>query len=514
MKKIIFAAVVLIYCTAIQAQTEFDALKMVQPDINGTARYMGMAGAFGALGGDPSAISDNPAGLGIYRSSELAGTLGMLMQNSSSTWNGTPGSGDLYKLGMNSLSYVLSSPTWNSQNGTSGLLSSNFSFAYNRLHDFNRSVTINGAPQNSSFTDYMAYLSQGIPESDLSYVPNSYEPFNNQSVPWLSELAYEGYLINPVTTSGSNDWNSVLGGGQQITPGYRLTEKGYQDQFAFSWAGNFSNILYLGASINLQTINYSAYSKYSEDFGSNQGFSLNDTIYTNGTGFNLNIGAIVCPTDFLRFGLAVHTPTIYTLNDTYYSTLFYNTAKNSSISTPGGTSAYQLQSPILINASAAFILGQKGLLSVEYDYSGAQGTRLLSDTGDAQSFDLENQGMSTVANNFGTLKIGGEYRLNDNFSLRAGYAHTNNMTNPNAAKLVRYNTIRTDMEYFLNNSTDYFTAGFGYHEKGWYLDFAYMNKLISNTFYPYNSNKLTYAVNGANVSTSNNNLVLTLGFRF
>ena len=37
----------------------------------GTARYVGMAGAMSAVGGDPSAVMDNVAGLGLYRRSEV-----------------------------------------------------------------------------------------------------------------------------------------------------------------------------------------------------------------------------------------------------------------------------------------------------------------------------------------------------------------------------------------------------------------------------------------------------------
>src|SRR5665647_3418232 len=87
MKRIIMAMIVVLNCTLIIAQTEFDAQKYVQTDINGTARYMGMGGAFGALGGDASAIKDNPAGLGIYRKSELSGTMNIMMQNTTSNWN-------------------------------------------------------------------------------------------------------------------------------------------------------------------------------------------------------------------------------------------------------------------------------------------------------------------------------------------------------------------------------------------------------------------------------------------
>ena len=38
------------------AQGEMNAYTMSQTDLNGTARYLGMSGAFGALGGDISSM--------------------------------------------------------------------------------------------------------------------------------------------------------------------------------------------------------------------------------------------------------------------------------------------------------------------------------------------------------------------------------------------------------------------------------------------------------------------------
>ncbi|HOL29719.1 MAG TPA: hypothetical protein PLH58_05680, partial [Paludibacteraceae bacterium] len=60
------------------------------------------------------------------------------------------------------------------------------------------------------------------------------------------------------------------------------------------------------------------------------------------------------------------------------------------------------------------------------------------------------------------------------------------------------------------------TGGFGYREESWFLDFAYMNKLNKEKFHPYNSNNLAESVQGspAYVSTTNNNFVITLGFKF
>ena len=513
MKKILLTLTVLLNISFLMAQTEFDALRLSRTDITGTARYMGMAGAFGALGGDASSIKDNPAGLGIYRTSELVGTMDIMMQQGNSTWNGVKSMDDLYKIGFNNFSYVLATPTWRQQNGSSGLLSSNFSFSYNRLANFNRSLNIKSGQAASSITDYMAYLTGNITGTDLKYT-NSYEPFNNVNIPWLSVLAYEGYLMNENVSNGVSSWSSLLGNNETVKPSYVVNEKGYVDEYSLGWAGNFNNKLFLGTTINFRSLSYTSVSNYSESFSGLGGMSLKDSIYSTGTGFNLNIGAIYCATDNLRLGLAVHSPTIYSISDNYYSNLAFDTSVAGNLSTPGGTSNYQLQGPLKLNLSAAYIVGTKGLISAEYDYENNSGIRLLDENGDSQSFSDENQGMSQTLSNVSTIKIGGEYKLSDNFSLRAGYAYSTNATDPAAAKLVRYNTVRTDTEFYRNNSTNYFSAGFGYREANWFIDCAYMNKILDESFYPYNSNNLANAVNPAKVTTSTNNIVVTLGLKF
>jgi long-subunit fatty acid transport protein len=515
MKKIVIALTVIINCSLLQAQTEFDALKLSQTDIIGTARYMGMAGAFGALGGDASAIKDNPAGLGIYRSNEFVGTLNFMTQTGNSTWNGVKSSDDIYKVGFNNFSYVIASPTWRKENGSSGLLSSNFSFSYNRLANFNRTLNIKSGTAASSMTDYMAYLTGNIPSADLTYT-NTYEPFDNVNVPWLSVMAFEGKLMNESVAGGVSSWNSFLGTTGSVTPSYTVSEKGYVDEYSLGWAGNFNNKLFLGTTINFRSLNYTSISNYGEVFSDNRGMmNLRDSIYSTGTGFNLNIGAIYSPIDNLRLGLSLHSPTIYSISDNYYAKLNYNTNTISGYTgTPAGSSDYQLQGPLTVDLSAAYIFGKKGLISAEYDYENNTGIRLMDQNGDTQAFVDENQGMSQMLSDVSTIKIGGEYKLTNNFAIRAGYAFSTNATDPNAAKLVRYNTISSNTEYFKNNSTNYFTAGFGYREANWFIDCAYMNKILDESFYPYNSNNLPIAVNSAKVISTTNNIVVTLGLKF
>ena len=59
------------------SQGEVEALKYSRNELYGTARSMAMGNAFGALGGDITGVSINPAGIAVYRSSEVVVTLGI-----------------------------------------------------------------------------------------------------------------------------------------------------------------------------------------------------------------------------------------------------------------------------------------------------------------------------------------------------------------------------------------------------------------------------------------------------
>ena len=75
MKKKVFALLLCGLPLMINAQDAFDVLQMSQTELRGTSRFQSMAGAFGALGGDLSTLTQNPAGIGVYRSSDLGITM-------------------------------------------------------------------------------------------------------------------------------------------------------------------------------------------------------------------------------------------------------------------------------------------------------------------------------------------------------------------------------------------------------------------------------------------------------
>ncbi len=183
---------------------------------------------------------------------------------------------------------------------------------------------------------------------------------------------------------------------------------------------------------------------------------------------------------------------------------------------PENVVKYKQMSPFQLNASAAFLLDKKGFVSAEYVLNNYKGMRLQDQDGNSQAYPDENAGFGQMMNNSRTIKVGIEYKLTDNFALRGGFANSSAATRPDATKWFIPSTTRTDNEYFVHNRTDYFTAGLGYREAGWYIDMAYMNKALNETFYAYNSAILAdaYKVNPATVKTTNNNVVITLGLRF
>jgi len=522
MKKTILAIASLLCGTLLMAQTEFDAQKLLNPDITGTARYMSMAGAFGALGGDASAIKDNPGGLAIYRTSELTGTANLLFQNSNSTWNGTGSSDNLLNNRFNNFSYIIASPTFRSQSENTGLLSSNWSFSYNRLKSFDRNSTIKAVNSGSSITNYMAYFTGNLKSADLSITDTHYPYDDIYSLPWISIIGKQSNLIGETVIAGTSSWASILNQGETVTPSFSIQEAGSIDEYSIGWAGNFSNELFIGLTGNLQSVNYSLNSQYMEYFGNGGGMTLNNSLSTTGVGVNMNLGAIYRPVDILRLGLAVHSPTVFGLSDSNSANMDYylSATNNGNFDTPIASNTYLLSTPWKINASAAIILGQKGLISGEYDVSFNKNSYFMDKTYSTHNYTEENSGIPTMLQNVQTFKFGAEYKYTPNLALRVGFANISAGTNPNADLLLQPYTTRTDVQYFLNNNTNFYTVGLGYREAGWFIDLAYINKYQNETFFAYNTNKLTklnpslVPVIPANVNTFSNNIIITFGLKF
>ena len=233
------------------SQGVVDALKYSQQDIRGTARYMGMAGAFGALGGDITTLSQNPAGIGVYRNSDIAATIDLSNQLSSVNTAGNRMSDSKFNVSCNNFGFV-----WTVLFNQEALKNLNFGFAYNKQKSFDRSYKAgySGITGASSLSGYIAHLSEGYYVADLRG-SNNYNPYDNLSNPWLNVLGAESYLINPKSPTGDS-WNSIVGNGTNTAGDLYVREKGSIDEYNFNVGGNIYNVFYWGLGIAVTDFSY------------------------------------------------------------------------------------------------------------------------------------------------------------------------------------------------------------------------------------------------------------------
>lgn len=545
MDKRILSALLAALPLTIMAQTSFDAYQLSRFDLKGTARYMSMGGAFGALGGDLSTLSQNPGGIGVYRKSDIGITLDIDIQNSQSKSSLMNYKENQTKVSVNNVGYVGSSRT-----NSEIMPFFNWGFTYSRAASFNRRYS--GADRmQASLSNYIAgYTSAELwTTNDLSGSDDNY--FNTYGAPWLSILAYNAYLINP-TAPGSTNYNGLWGNGnygQTGTTGeYEIAveETGYIDEYEINFGGNFADVVYWGIGVGITDIEYNRNSYYQEYLQNARipvqnsdgeivsgpptptsqevGFGLDNRSRITGTGYNFKVGFIVKPINELRLGFAVHTPTYYNLTQSTDGIIDYGYGYSEGDMKPGYTASpvqttnWKLRTPWRMMASAAVVLGPSAIISADYEYRPYQSASTKFDNG--ESITDINGDIKTDYESTNIIRVGAEYRFNNHLSARLGYAYESSPTTTTAknSETVIYtstpNDTGTNPSYTLDNSTQYITCGLGYRYKGFYADAAYVHKSYSSDFHPFTANSYTPTQQPMEINSKSNQIVLTVGFRF
>jgi hypothetical protein len=483
MKKIFFI-IAGFYSVSLIAQNEVDALRYSDINYGGTSRFMSMGSAFGSLGGDMSAISVNPASLGIYRSSELTITPYFSYNQSSAMLQGT--SLDDYKFRF--------------QLGNAGIVgthlngdenkwkSVSFAFSYNRLNDFNSYTRMQGYNNTSSMTDYFAAIANGKETT-------AFDNFNEG-------LAWDAYLIDP-DSSSTNKYKTALPnyGELQVKD---ISTKGGMGEYVFAIGGNYDDKLYLGMSLGIQTIRYSETSEYSEvdtkdSIKSFNYFNYNKYLKTTGSGFNFKFGLIYRPMDWFRIGFAVHTPTFFNLSDSYHSSItssFNDTLHGDGlvINSPDGSYDYELTTPFRAIASTSFLINKIAAISVEYEYVDYSVARLRASD---YFFRGENDAIENSYTAVGILRAGAEFKTGP-ISFRCGYGFY-----PSPFK-----------KGFANENADKSIYSFGIGIRGdeSYFDIGFSYSTQKEKYYLYDTSVIPNAP--ATVTHNNIGLIATFGFKF
>lgn len=531
-KTSIFTALILSCSLPVWGQGALDALPLVENHMKGTARYTAMAGAFGALGGDISTIRQNPAGLGIYRSSEITLTAGLNFYNNSTTSNSrTNKNTDFYFSGDN-LGFV-----GTIQFRNNALRTLNFGVSYINIANFDNKYRADWNNISSSLTQLIATQTteSGFLPSQLSYPESgNYNPYDH--CPWLSVLAYNGYLINPINGDNS-DYNAIYQPNQQTTGNAYLYNrtKGSIDEYDINVSGNVSDMLYWGITLGITNIDYRLESHYGETLQNavlyegndlnaltptlvSANYDLANTLKTSGYGFGLKLGLIFRPVQFLRIGFAYHSPTYYQMTDTYWGGLGYNVGTYSGSATDDnytdiGSTKYNCQTPWRVIGSIAGVIGKVALISVDYEYSNAKNIHYGSNYS-YTDYTLTNENILTHLQGMSTVRVGGEIRATSALSLRAGYAYESRAVNSDIldGKIQPQIVEGTLTCYTLPHDTHSITCGIGYRINNISLDAAYahsMQKYDIFPFTPYDSKPMQ-----AQMNLYRNMIKLTVGYRF
>lgn len=497
MKRYIFLLTIAAFVPFVmQAQDLADALRYSNIEVQGTARSAAMGNAFGALGGDFTSASINPAGIGIYRSSEF--TVTPIFGNTSveSNYYGTKREMSDFKFSLNNMGYVYAVPV--AANNEAGLVSVNFGLGYNRVKDFNSDAVIQGNNVDGSFMDYFADRANRGIWSDF------YE-----------ELAWKTDML--LKDENNNEYYSDLQDANYNQSQRKTYSKnGSIDEYSLSMGLNFNHKLYLGIAWGINDLYYrQSTAIYENDEAGNipfvNNFQFNEYLTTYGVGHNFKFGAIYKPINELRFGVSIHTPTFYRLSDdfstTMYSDITYSDGRETyQEDSPYNEYDYHLQTPLRATFSGAYVIGKSGIISVDYELLN-YGKAKLKNGGDGENFYGQNAEISEAYKTSGNLRIGAELMATKNISLRGGFEYHQSPYNKNAFEMKQLNADANTLVY---------AGGIGYRTGSFFADLAYRYSTLKNYDYPYPIpvDEIYPMPEAASFKTIKNDVIFTLGFRF
>ena len=499
------------------AQVPEDALRLSWYVPSGTARQQAIGGAMGSLGGDITASFVNPAGLGLYKTGEVVLSPGFRFGSNNIDYRGTSTNGSsANNFNMGASGVIFAFP---GENGTS---SSALSLAVNRTANFGSHVNYTGLNDYSSFSEQYAeeFANSGLSINDA---------INSPQISYGTRMALYSYLIDTITIGGVTQ---VIGLPQKVlSAGGALQQTKYSNssggitEIAIAIAGNSHDKWLYGGTLGIPVVNYTRDLSFTESDATgdvNNDFATStytEHYNTTGAGINLKVGGIFMPDASWRIGLAVHTPTWYTLNDEFSAGMSTNTEQYTSNPQPititstdldnatGGSISglrYYVTSPWKFLISGSYLFGggesdvkkQKGFITGDLEYVTTNSTRLSAseDFADPNYYNGLNSAIKQLYKGAFNFRIGGEMKFNT-FLARAGFAYT---TNP-----YQGGQLKAD-QYFIS-------GGLGYRNKGFFVDIAYVYGSGKDADFPYRlSDKAnTYAT----LSRTSGTALVTVGVK-
>jgi hypothetical protein len=491
MKRHLFLSAFLLLAGLMQAQTAYDAFRFsFYPETGGTARTVGIGGGIGALGADFSVLGTNPAGLASYRRSEFTFSPEIYTSQVKSLLKGDDNDNPVYNedrsgLNINNLGLVISAKPMASKWKTV-----NFGIGMNRIASFTQSQYFSGTSPGS-ITDRFLEKASGLDPEEL----DSFE----------DGLAYDVGAIFPDQNNPGSYFSDFLEG-ELVDKQQIIQTSGAISEMVFSVAGNYEEKLQIGFTVGVPFLSFSEDKTYRETDDDDRNPIFNELIYQEnlrltGTGVNLKLGLIYKPVHAIRIGAAFHTPTSFSIDDSYSTRMTYDYTLNGDnrfeADSPEGFYEYRLRTPWRVLGSTGVLFDKVGFLTAEVEYA---------DFGNAsfnfnQAINPEDKAYEQelnweIAQSFEStfiVRVGGEVAL-DLFRIRAGY---NLITSPFAGE---------------SYTRGIWSAGFGVRERGFFLDLAYRRSVTDATYFPYLTEELPQPE--VEMETLIQHFLLTAGFKF
>lgn len=433
---------------------------------SGTARYSSMAGSMGALGGDISIISTNPAGLGIFITNDV--NIGLNFGSSQSTAS----------LAEKSLSNSI-------DNFNLGQVGSVFSFQ---------------AKKNSPWK----FINLGINFIN-ERIDNRIQSPANQNI--KSNYEQNGIITDHLLYSG-----------------HFFERIGNRSKMNFSIGGNYENKIYIGAGINLSSVNVEQYDQVfltSENSPKERAYfrKQNTPYHEDAGGFSISAGVIGKLNQQFRLGFALESPIWYNVDREYtehtfgnsaYSTIYFETR---SMRTPGK-----------LTLSGAVIPNKNFALNIDYrvdlgkpHFRGGNTENQLNDFYQS-TYKAQNE-----------MRLGSEFR-HRGLRMRAGYSFTTSPFKNYSYSESNYGIINNDgsgvsnsgkISNYIVGKYQVISGGLGYDFKTFYVDatyryttYNYANPFIDGVYvYRHNSIESPASII-SNVKNKRESFILTLGWKF
>lgn len=511
MKKKLYIAILILAAQQVSAQVPEEALRLSWRTQMGTARNQAIGGAMGSLGGDATANLVNPAGLAFYKTSDFIFTPAYQFGKGTGIFRGTTkNEANQSNFGLGTSGFVFGGFGYKSKNS--------FALTVTKVADFKQTISYNGQNNYSSFAEPLAdeFASSGL---TIDQALNS----NNVTLP--TKMALYTYLVDTATINGIKQVIARSEFTSMLNQEHLSEVSGGITEINLGFANELNKKLMLGISVGIPIVKIDRNTYYREsDASGNLDNDFNYMAYREnftlkGIGINIKAGFIYRPKEYIRLGLALHSPDMMMLTETFSSGLAadleklfapntgYDSVASSTIT--GNTNEqykYTINTPgkIILSGSYVFrevenIKRQKGFITADIEFTNYKWMHFNTSeevTPETKEYYKPfNNAIDAIYKTAVNFRVGAELKFKI-IMARLGFAYYSSPYKDKTLKASKMNL----------------SGGLGYRHKGMFLDLTYVHHINKDVNFPYRVNA-PRANTFATLKETGGNVLLTVGFK-